>query len=840
MDDGVQRENPVDWTIGRRRFVLAADVPCFVESRSSLNKQKCKWAVPCGDLEARSCREGDAGARLFLDGEWYQAQRVPRKRPDKAKAAAERKDTIERVVEAGLSSRLRERALMPIIRRRVICVSRATHRASLIFACIVRRALENDLPLPLVDQTFFYNLLTTADFHMQEVELDDNATDSEDDEYDSDSDDDMNSEDDDENRVAAEAGPSRHHAGDAFPAATHVPETVRKPKGAACPFAVEALQGVQQAFGRFSPPDRFPYDSNQYAAAAKTMLTSFRNSLVHAFHPRLVRYVREWCKQAPDERGDAWPIVEAITGWRDSGRAAPAPLPEVAQSFVAIERASLGNPARVSEAWLKTNPRAVLATYRRWLAFFESIGTRRFPLTPVFGIRSHFMKVDTNVLYGMVTEAGLFSGNLRSFRDGVEDQWGSIFCLRDAARVRDAKRQPRKRLASDKWRFTNLVETNGVAICVHFRRELTPEEVHARQLAKDEKLAARVAARAARIAAMDEKESKRAAAAADKLAKKRAKDAFAALKLSDPAEWKRQNAERRATAKARREAGDRPPGRPRPGGPAGPTAYAPPPLVNGVVACDPGCENIAYTIHIVDGKEVRRRLTRGQYFTEGKVRALNKQTRAWQMHLRAAQAQLDATPACVSQLGDFMIHLDALAEVQEAIWNEKTKPRWARGRFGTYMAKPKALDAFLKRLEAQGPVTLVLYGAARWSPSQRGRECTPVGAAYRRWVLRWGKRVRGVDENLTTQCCWKCGARTRPVARADNPRKIVRGLLCCDSSSCGHRYVDVGVRGSLINRDYQGTKNIYACGMGPRPSHMSRQVGGQRRFDKVLVSRARM
>ena len=85
-----------------------------------------------------------------------------------------------------------------------------------------------------------------------------------------------------------------------------------------------------------------------------------------------------------------------------------------------------------------------------------------------------------------------------------------------------------------------------------------------------------------------------------------------------------------------------------------------------------------------------------------------------------------------------------------------------------------------------------------------------------------------MDEHLTTQCCWKCGVLCQPVAypvTAWRSRCVVRGLVFCDSRTCGY----------FSNRDFQGALNIMVCGVGPRPEHMARTAVGVKRTDCRLL-----
>ena len=140
-----------------------------------------------------------------------------------------------------------------------------------------------------------------------------------------------------------------------------------------------------------------------------------------------------------------------------------------------------------------------------------------------------------------------------------------------------------------------------------------------------------------------------------------------------------------------------------------------------------------------------------------------------------------------------------------------------------------SLEARLQQVRRDGGVKRSFYGDARYSSSIRG--CTPVPKDdfFKRTKLAF-PNTELVDEFMTTQCCWKCGARSQPVASVvDGRRRRVRGLVYCDSSTCGY----------LTNRDFQGALNIMACGKGPRPKQLGRTpVVGHKRTDVHIVTTA--
>jgi len=194
-------------------------------------------------------------------------------------------------------------------------------------------------------------------------------------------------------------------------------------------------------------------------------------------------------------------------------------------------------------------------------------------------------------------------------------------------------------------------------------------------------------------------------------------------------------------------------------------------------------------------------------------------------------------PSCTArQAKDLTVNMPATRQAHRtargAVGREDQAAVGARGRLCTYVRKPQALYAFFKEFKADGPVTRNLYGAAQCSSTIRGTKPAPRSLCRRRAAMAFGGE-ESVDERLTTQCCWKCGARCQPVAypatglgEAWRPRRVVRGLVFCDSRTCGR----------LTNRDFQGALNM-ACGVGPRPEHMARTAVGVKRTDVRLLLR---
>ena len=573
---------------------------------------------------------------------------------------------------------------------------------------------------------------------------------------------------------------------------------------------------LADTFASFPSPPRFVGDGQLYSSAAARMVTTFGNCLVYAFEPRLRRYINTWCKQAPEARGEPWPILKAITNWGTMEELTPE-----ARAFVAEERSHMGDPSNVTASWLKGNPETVLRMYRRWLTYLEEKGAKVYSVVPQFAIRSHFIKLDTDAMYGLMKAEQLYKGNLDDFKADAVTQFESVLDLDGLV----TKKQG--------WKFSRMVETDGVALCVHFKRFKTADELlHdlRRKEAKQTSMLATAEKKAARDRSPERlqrefKDAKDRRKAEREIEKDRAKREAAEQRAKEAARLKAMTKEQRAEEKQRLKDEAK---LAKEQAKLAKETYAPS-YKDGDLSEDPGVSpNVTYTVHIVKGKKVRRRFTIGRYNHENGVKRLQHRTGVWLQNVQKEQATLDEVSVKTASHTDVRVHVRRYAAVHAALWDEKTKSRWARGRFDTYVRKPAAVDAFYKEVKRDGPVKRHFYGDASMSSTIAGCKPAPVSLCLKRSRMAFQETgTTMVDEHLTTQCCWKCLERTRPVASCvEGRRRVVRGLVFCDSRTCG----------CLTNRDFNGAMNIMACGAGPRPRQLARTpVVGTKRTDVRTV-----
>ena len=548
------------------------------------------------------------------------------------------------------------------------------------------------------------------------------------------------------------------------------------------------------------------------------MCVNFFNTLTEAFESRLTSRIRLWAGEDAARVKRVHAIKKAICGW---GVQEPTAAVFGEAVFVESERAHLGNPEVVTKVWLKTNYEIVLKTYWRWLSMAGAGHGKIFTLMPFFKIKRHFINIDKRVLHYILSESGAFKAktdDVLAMKESSDLQWKWAFNF--------------SRLVTRKWSFSGMIETDGVRVHPHFKAYKTEQELQKIRIANEAKA-----------------KNKEAKMERDRLQKEDPELAEKQLLQSrkDKAKATRElNKARKAAAVEKPTPSQR--------------AFCETDIPEGCLAGDPGANpNLLSCVYKKKGKIIRKILTKGQYYTDGGVRKSMREAQRWMHGIREAQGHLDSETMKTASVEVFDRYLVRYAQVYNILWDEKLKRRWARNRFGTYVRKAETLDAYFKKLKADGAGIRAAYiGGGKWSPSQKGRETVPVDIVsrrFRRYFSKWNSDTKQhvsyaktVQEDYTSQCCFRCGDRTCEVfekvvmdgARREenkknkegwkNDRKI-RGLRFCDSKSCG----------CLIDRDFQGAMNIMGLGLAEdggrsRPTHLVHETAAMKRVRKFFLS----
>lgn len=221
------------------------------------------------------------------------------------------------------------------------------------------------------------------------------------------------------------------------------------------------------------PPVRFPGDTNSLVRASDMYITNYRTYLVTNFKAIQCRFVSIWCArhQIPDNEKHF--IRYLINGWK-----LPNNVPNWAMvldkktfNMIKFHRQLLNlNTVPLCEKWLKSNYERIVIYFYFLSNFFKKNSSKELLLAPISNIRATFLHIDTTVLYGILKSIGIITCNFKTFDSLRNEQWLSIFDVQKPLTSRQ------KNYAN----FTHTVQTDGISICIHYRRPklntLNPEE----------------------------------------------------------------------------------------------------------------------------------------------------------------------------------------------------------------------------------------------------------------------------------------------------------------------------------------------------------------------------
>jgi len=145
------------------------------------------------------------------------------------------------------------------------------------------------------------------------------------------------------------------------------------------------------------------------------------------------------------------------------------------------------------------------------------------------------------------------------------------------------------------------------------------------------------------------------------------------------------------------------------------------------------------------------RISRARYYRESGIMNAWKKISAWNAGMRD---HLEATSEVTSREADFKA-FRKFVEVRvahwDALWEEYTKPRWARLRMNLYCGKQRAFANFFNELSAlkedENQRLVVAYGAGRWT-TQKGCTPAPTTRVYKECARRFV--TNPVDEFRTS------------------------------------------------------------------------------------------
>jgi len=237
-----------------------------------------------------------------------------------------------------------------------------------------------------------------------------------------------------------------------------------------------------------------------------------------------------------------------------------------------------------------------------------------------------------------------------------------------------------------------------------------------------------------------------------------------------------------------------------------------------VVGCDPGRINVYFMATVLpDGTIKTFSLTRNQYYRDAGIFNARKQSETWNSRIKRVLERMStvSTKGCnIDAHANFLI---MYLRNRSALWNEYTKPRWARQRLRLYGGKKRVFATFFNMVEKELRKVrpdcniVVAYGSAKFAPGGRGELSVPTSRAYKECASRVTTKV--TSEFRTSKIDYRNDRLLHLVAvsqdRTRQPKeKGLRGILWD------------GVR--FISRDLNAAMNIRRQ-LIDRPSILNRR-----------------
>jgi hypothetical protein len=360
---------------------------------------------------------------------------------------------------------------------------------------------------------------------------------------------------------------------------------------------------------------------------------------------------------------------------------------------------------------------------------------KRFDVVPMCNIKSHFVTIDSGVLYGIMRDISPeFSVSRENFTGENRETY-----LKNVSNF--------KRLRVNKQKlFTGMIEIDGVALCVHYRRlkkdrPVPPSANHedekeadlATQEVEDNDFVVDVTKdedeKEAGPATQEVEDNDLVVGAANHEDENEAEPAIQEVEDDDLVVGAVKHEEKKEADPAMQKVHDD----------------------DFVVGADPGNTNII-TIAIpklaedgTDGnvrqKDMRLlRFSRARCYRESGIMNARKKIETWNSGMKD---HLEAMSEVTSRGADFEVFrkfMEFRVAHWDALWEEYTKPRWARLRMNLYGGRQRAFANFFNQLSAlkedENQRLVVAYGAGRWK-TQKGTTPAPTTRTYKECARRF-------------------------------------------------------------------------------------------------------
>jgi len=134
------------------------------------------------------------------------------------------------------------------------------------------------------------------------------------------------------------------------------------------------------------------------------------------------------------------------------------------------------------------------------------------------------------------------------------------------------------------------------------------------------------------------------------------------------------------------------------------------------------------------------RFSRARYYRESGIMNARKKIETWNAGMKDHLESLCEVTSRRADFNAFRTFMEVRIAHWDALWEEYSKPRWARLRMNLYCGKQRAFANFFNQLSAlkedESQRLVVAYGAGRWK-TQKGCTPAPTARTYKECARRF-------------------------------------------------------------------------------------------------------
>ena len=226
---------------------------------------------------------------------------------------------------------------------------------------------------------------------------------------------------------------------------------------------IESLQTVYDMYFKDFPEiENIAGHSQCFTYASNKYFTNFKNYLKGTLWKRTYEFVLDWVKVNTEDKKKFKNIAYVITS-RIFNYEVRSAVPKNAEPLIEEQKKILGNCSnKVSEFWIGRHmSNAVTYLYHILKTNEKNEESKRFSLAPISRLKRHFITIDCRSLYHILKTSKtriLDSSTFEPLKE-QEIRANAFECFRTIFKLEC----PRSKT------FGNMLETDGVSLCIHLR-----------------------------------------------------------------------------------------------------------------------------------------------------------------------------------------------------------------------------------------------------------------------------------------------------------------------------------------------------------------------------------